>query len=322
MAAHRPFRFAIVGHAVEAGRWEPFARKAEALGYATLMLGEHVSIGTPGPIAGLMAAAAATTTLRVGSQVFANDLRHPALLAQEAATIDVLSGGRLELGLGSGWLGLDYEALGLPLDPPGVRVSRLSEAVPLIKQLFREEAVTHQGSYYQVRNLNLMPKPLQRPHPPLLIGGGGRRVLSLAAREADIVSLDLLGTAEGTKDLATGMADAVAQKVAWVRQAAGERFDALEFHVLLQGVVVTTDRLQGAQQVAQAWAGMPSTVVSNAGGWSPEAILASPHVLIGTIEQMVADLQERRERYGISYLTVYADQLEAFSPVVARLAGT
>jgi probable F420-dependent oxidoreductase len=322
LAAHKPFRFGIVGRAVSAQGWAPFARKAEALGYSTLVLGEHVSVGTAGPIAALMAAAAATTSLRVGSHVFANDLRHPALLAQEAATIDVLSGGRLELGLGGGWLGLDYEALGLPLDPPGVRVSRLSEAVSLIKQLFGEEAVTHQGSYYHVQNLNLIPKPLQRPHPPLLIGGGGRRVLSLAAREADIVSLDIQGTAEGTKDVATLLAEAAAQKVAWVRQAAGERFGALEVHVLVQHVVVTADRLQGAQQVAEAWAGLPSAVVSNAAGWSREAMLTTPHALIGTIEQIVEDLQERRERYGISYLTVHAGALDAFSPVVARLAGT
>ncbi|HXT38169.1 MAG TPA: TIGR03621 family F420-dependent LLM class oxidoreductase [Chloroflexota bacterium] len=322
MAAQRPFRFGIVGPTVSAEGWAPFARKAEALGYSTLVRGEHVSMGSAGPIAALMAAAAATTSLRVGSHVFANDLRHPALLAQEAATIDVLSGGRLELGIDSGWLGLDYEALGLPLDPPGVRVSRLSEAVSLIKQLFGEEAVTHRGSFYDVRNLNLIPKPLQRPHPPLLIGGGGRRILSLAAREADIVSLDIQGTAEGAKDVATMMDEAVAQKIAWVRQAAGERFGALELHVLVQNVVVTADRLQEAQQMAEALASRPSTVLSNAAGWSREAILTSPHALIGTIEQIVEDLQERRECYGISYLTVYAGALDAFSPVVARLAGT
>jgi hypothetical protein len=146
--------------------------------------------------------------------------------------------------------------------------------------------------------------------------------LSLAAREADIVSLDILGTAQGTKDVATMMAEAVAQKVEWVRHAAGERFRALEFHALVQNVLVTADRLRGAQQVADEFAGLPATWVSNATGWSPEAILASPHALIGTIDQIVEDLQERRERYGISYLTMYADQIDAFSPVVARLAGT
>jgi probable F420-dependent oxidoreductase len=244
MAVHKPFRFGVVGPGVSAEGWASFARRAEALGYSTLVLGEHISLGTAGPIAGLMAAAA-TTFLRVGSHVFANDLRHPALLAQEAATIDVLSAGRLELGLGSGWLGMDYEALGLPLDPPGVRVSRLGEADPLVKRLCSGEAVTHQGSYYRVRGLQLVQKPLQRPHPPLLVGGGGRRVLSLAAREADIVSLDIRGTADGTKDVTTVMAEAVAQMVDWVRQAAGERFGALELHGLVEDVLVTADRLGG-----------------------------------------------------------------------------
>ena len=201
MAMDTPFRFGIVSEVTTREEWVALARRSEALGYSTLLVGEHPSFGGTGPIAAAMAAAAATTSLRVGWHVLANGFRNPVLLAQEAATIDVLSGGRLKLGIGAGWLRTDYDALGIPFPPPGVRVDRLAEAIPLIKRLLGTEAVTHTGAHYQVQDLDLMPKPLQHPHPPLFVGGAGRRMLSLAAREADIVSLDAASTVEGTKDL-------------------------------------------------------------------------------------------------------------------------
>ncbi|MDQ2997808.1 MAG: TIGR03621 family F420-dependent LLM class oxidoreductase, partial [Chloroflexota bacterium] len=279
------------------------------------------SFGSLGPLAALMAAADATTTLRLGSMVFANDFRNPVLLAQEAATIDLFSDGRFEFGIGSGWLRDDYIAVGTPFDPPAIRIQRLAEAVPLIKQLFGDTPVTFAGKYYQVENLNLMPKPKQRPHPPILIGGGGRRVLTLAGQEADIVSIDFKGTAAGTKDIATSTDDAVAEQVAWVRAAAGARFDDLELHSLILMMRVADNRHQAAEQMAAELATFPVTWVSNA-VLSPEQILASPHFLVGTVDQMVADLQMRRERYGISYITVFGDSVDTFSPIVARLAGS
>ncbi len=322
MGTHRPFRFGTTDISpASRAEWAAYARKVEDLGYSTLVMGDHFSFGGLGPLAALMAAADATTTLRLGSMVFANDFRHPVLLAQEAATIDLFSDGRLEFGLGSGWLRDDYAAVGMPFDPPATRIQRLAEAVPLIKQLFGDTPVTFAGNYYQVENLNLKPKSKQRPHPPILIGGGGRRVLTLAGQEADIVSIDPKGTAAGTKDIATSTADAVAEQVAWVRAAAGARFDNLELHSLLLMVRVSDNRHHAAAQVAAEVAAFPATWVTNP-VLSAEQILASPHFLIGTVDQMVADLQMRRERYGISYITVFGDSVDTFSPVVARLAGS
>jgi probable F420-dependent oxidoreductase len=323
MAAHKPFRFGVgAGPAQSRPEWVAAARKIEALGYSTMVMGEHLGfaeVGGMGPIAGLMAAADATTTLRLGSAVFNNDFRHPYMLAQEAATIDMLSDGRLELGLGGGWLKADYDVSGVPFDPPALRIERLEEAVTLIKRLYGDEPVTFAGRHYQVQDLNLFPKPTQRPHPPIFIGGGGRRVLTLAAREADIVGLDPKGTAAGTKDLATTTAQGVDEQLGWLRAAAGERFDSLELHILVFAVEVTDDRRRGAERVAEMVASIPSTIISNAP--SAEQVLESPQFLVGTIAQIVDDLQERRERYGISYITVFAEYVDVLSPVVAQLAG-
>jgi probable F420-dependent oxidoreductase len=296
------------------------ARKVEALGYSTLATGEHLSLGGIGPVASIMAVAAATSSLRIASAMFANDFRHPVLLAQEAATIDLLSNGRLEFGIGGGWLRTDYVAAGLSFDPPAMRIARLEEAVALIKQLFGEEPVTFAGDFYRVDGLNLQPKPRQRPHPPFFIGGGGRRVLTLAAREATIVGLDPKGTAAGTKDAATMTAEVVDHLVSWVREAAGPRFSDLELHTNILALKIADDRRQGRDEIAAMFASLPPWMVSNA--LADEQILNSPYVLIGSIDQIVEDLQARRERYGISYVTVPGEFVDAFSPVVARLAGT
>jgi probable F420-dependent oxidoreductase len=267
-----------------------------------------------------MAAAVATTTLRIGSHVFANGYRHPVILAQEAGTLDLLSDGRLEFGIGAGWLPADYEAAGIPFYSPGERVSRLAEAVRLIKLLFQDAPVTFPGMHYQAQDLNLNPKPKQRPHPPIFVGGGGQRILSLAAREADIVSLDIKGRADGTLDLTTMTADAMDGMVASVRQAAGSRFGELELHSLVHVVSVTHDRNQGRDQLAQFLGGLPPTMVGDT-RIGVEQALDSPHVLIGSTEHIVETLQARRERYGISYITVFAENMDALSGVVARLAG-
>ncbi len=315
-----PFRFAISGSLpTSRTEWVALAQKVEALGYSTLVLGEHPTSGG-GPFAALMAAADATTTLRIGSHVLANDFRPPVLLAQEMAMLDLLSEGRVEFGIGSGWAQVDYANCGVPFDPPRVRIERLAEAVALLKRLFGDEPVTFQGRYYQVKELNLLPKPKQRPHPPLYIGGGGRRVLTLAAQEAAIVGLDAKGTQAGTKDLATTTTDALAQQIAWVREAAGTRFSELELHLLIYNVIVTEDRQQGAQQVAAGLAAMSSTMMSNT-SLTMEQILASPRYLIGTEEQIMAQLQACRERYGVSYFTIFARYIDAFRPIVAQLAG-
>jgi probable F420-dependent oxidoreductase len=321
MTSVKPFRFGTGMIPVQGSAdLADHARKVEALGYSTLGVGDHLSLGGIGPVASMMAFASATSSLRIASTVLTNDLRHPVLLAQEAATIDLLSDGRLELGIGGGWLRTDYDAVGLPFDSPAVRIARLEEAVALIKQLFGEEPVTFAGDFYRVERLNLQPKPRQRPHPPFFIGGGGRRVLALAAREATIVGLDPKGTAAGTKDAASMTAGVVDDLVALVREVAGPRFPDLELHVNILALKITDNRRQGRDDIATLFASMPPWMVSNA--LADEDIPDSPFVLVGSLDQIVEDLQARRERYGISYVSVPSELVDAFSPVVARLAGT
>ena len=308
----RPFRFGVAaGSAPSREAWAALARRAEDSGYATFLLADHFVNEFP-PIAALMAAADATSSIRVGSFVFDNDFRHPALLAKEAATLDLLSGGRFEFGIGAGWHQPEYEQVGLPFEPAGVRIARLTEALSIIKQFFTQETVTLAGAHYHITNLQAFPKPAQRPYPPIFIGGGGKKVLTLAGQEADIVGLHLKVNADGTVDLSERTEAGLAQKAAWVRQAAGERFEAIELSLLLGGVVITDNREQAAEQRARE---------RNLPGVTAEYILANPYLLIGTVEQLVEQVQQRRERYGISYLVVGEEYMEALAPVVARLAG-
>jgi probable F420-dependent oxidoreductase len=263
-----------------------------------------------------MAAAAVTTTLRLGSLVFGNDFRHPVVLAREAATIDLLSEGRLEFGLGTGWEKDDYERTGMPLDPPGTRVGRFEEAVQLIKKLFGDEPVTFSGQYYAVSGLNGLPKPAQRPHPPILIGGGSRRMLSLAVREATIVSVNTRTTASGDVDWSSNTAAATDRKVKWVQQMAGDRFGDLELNILVLAAIVTDRPRESAERLAQQWGITPDQI-------SLDDLLASPHFLFGSDDEIVETLQMRRDRYGISYVTVSEEEsMDSFAPIVARLSGT
>ncbi|HEU5099259.1 MAG TPA: TIGR03621 family F420-dependent LLM class oxidoreductase [Roseiflexaceae bacterium] len=326
MASGKPFRFGAIGEATTREGWAELARTVEARGFSTLLAGDHPAGGGLAPLPALVAAADATTTLRLGTHVLANDFRNPVLLAQEAATLDVLSGGRFELGIGTGWWHADYNSIGVAFDSPGTRVSRLAEAVPLIKRLLQEDAVTFEGNYYRVQSALVTPKPVQRPYPPIMIGGGGRRILSLAAREADIVSLDPVGTPEGTKDLATITAEALEQQLGWVRTAAGARFDSLELQTLIYAVAVTDDRRQTAEQLVEFLAGLPPSFMCNTRR-TMEEVLTSVRFLIGTHEEIAEQLLERRERYGISYIAVLdlpglPSNIDALSPIVTKLAGT
>lgn len=308
-----PFQFGVnTTSASSREAWIGTAQKAESLGFHSLLVADHLG-NQLGPTAALVAAAAATTTLRVGSFVFGNDFRHPVYLAQEAATIDLLSGGRFELGLGTGWMRSDYDVSGIPFDPPGTRVSRLIEAVQIIKGFFAESPFSFTGQYYSVRNLDGRPKPAQKPHPPLMLGGGSQRILSLAAREADIVSVNLKTTAQGTLDFSSSTAEAAAQKIAWVRRAAGERFGDLILNLLVPIVVVTEKQQEAARQVLRRYHSPDDDA-------SVQELLESPSALIGTVDQIVEQLQERRERFGFSYIVVF-EPMEQFAPVVERLAG-
>lgn len=312
MTPVRPFRFGVQASGpATAQEWAALARKVEDLGYATLTCADHLR-DQFAPIPALTAAALATTTLRVGTMVLANDFRHPAMVAKEAATLDVLSEGRFELGLGAGWQLTDYETTGLPLDPPGRRIGRLEEAIRVIKALFADGPVDFAGEHYEINGLEGTPKPVQRPHPPIVIGGGGPRVLALAAREADVVGLNV-NLAVGVLDDRAGSnatEEATQAKLDIIQSAAGDRFDQIELQVRVHAVVVTDDRQGMAELLAPGL------------GISPDAALASPHALAGSPEAIVDDLLARRDRWGISAITVSLDALDAMAPVVAQLAGT
>lgn len=308
----RPFRFTVqASRLAHPDELRPLARKAESLGVSALTLADHVD-DQLAPIAALMAAADATTSLEVGSLVFANDYRHPALLAKEAATIDVLSGGRLIFGIGAGWMSSDYESTGIPMDRPGVRIRRLEEALEVITRLWAEGPVDFEGEFYSVRGLEGLPKPAQSPRPRIMIGGGGPKILALAARRADIIGLNPTLTA-GVIDAAAGpsaTAAATEEKVRVIRDAAGDRFDDIELQTRVHLAIITDDRDSVLDLFAQGF------------GLTPDEARHSPHALCGTVEQIVDDLVERRERYGISTVGISASSLDDLAPVIERLAGT
>jgi probable F420-dependent oxidoreductase len=255
-----------------------------------------------------------TTTLRIGSNVLANDFRHPLVLAAELAAIDALSDGRLICGIGSGFWHVDYEQSGIPLVTPGERIGRLEEAVQVITRAFGSSAASFEGRYYTIREATLAVRPVQQPHPPLLIGGGSPRVLALAAREASIVGINIRTTRDGSLDPESLSPAATAAKVARVRAAAGARMSEIELSMLCGFVRVTTDREGVAAELAAGWNGAGVAV-------TPAQILASPHALIGPAERLAEDVVRLREAYGVSFVVIPEDQIDAFAPVVARLAG-
>jgi probable F420-dependent oxidoreductase len=310
-AAPRPFRFGVQASTAADGQaWVALARQVEELGYSTLTMPDHFG-DQLAPVPALMAAASVTTTLRVGALVWDNDYKHPVVLAKELATMDVLSGGRLEIGLGAGWMATDYEQSGIPFDSNKVRVDRFEEGLTVIKSAMRGEPFSFSGEHYTITDYSGSPRPVQSPCPPVLIGGGGPRVLSIAAREADIVGINgtLAAGAIGPDAIASMTAEAVDQKIETVRAAAGSRIDDIEFNVRAFLVRVTDDREGATEQIA----GFVSV--------DPEMVRATPFVLIGTPEEIVEDLLQRRERWGFSYVIVGGEDVEPFAPVVAALAG-
>ena len=308
-----PFRFGIQCSSppeVSRTSWAALARRLEDIGVHRMTVSDHLD-DQLAPIAALMAAADATTTLRIGSMVLCNDYRHPAVMAKEAATLDVLSDGRFELGLGAGWMTSDYQHAGLDFDPAPVRIARLEEAIEVVKGLFSDGPCTFAGQHYRIDGLSGSPKPLQSPL-PLMVGGGGRKVLELAGRHADIVGLNpsLPG---GVIDASVGpdaSAAATERKVGWIRAAAGDRFDAIELQTRIHLVVVTDGREAMADALAEGF------------GLSPSEALDSPHALCGTVDQIADDLVARRERFGISAIGLSLGDLDAMAPVITRLAGT
>jgi probable F420-dependent oxidoreductase len=308
----KPFRFGVnVWRATSRAEWVEKARQLEGLGYTVLNVPDHLA-DLFAPLPALVSAAEATTRLRVGTHVLNNDLRHPVLVAREAATVDLLTDGRFELGLGAGHMQSEYAQAGLGFDAAGTRVARLAEAVTIIKGLLRGEPVTFAGRHYRVTSHQIYPCPVQRPHPPVLIGGNGRQLLTLAAQEADIVGLTGFTLRRGgtAPDFAGWTAAGIEERMQLIREAAGARYDRLELNALVQRVVVTDDRRHAAEELAGRWPQL-----------RPEEILQCPYVLLGTVAQIVEDLQAYRERWRISYYVIFEPYIDAFAPVVARLAG-
>jgi probable F420-dependent oxidoreductase len=286
-----------------------FARHVEESGYHTLVMPDHFGPRlTLAPA--LVLAAEATSRLRVGSLVYDNDFRHPAQLAQEVASIDLLTDGRFEFGLGAGWLKSEYDAAGIPFDEGGTRVERMAEALQIIRALLRGTPLTIEGRYYRLTGLTGSPMPKQQPHPPILIGGGGRRLLTLAAREADVISIMPRSRRDGGGlEDADASAEAFERKLAWIRDGAGDRFSRIELNTLVQSVVISDHPLDAAKPLAKEY------------GVEPENILETPLVLIGSVDQIAETLEQRRERFGLSYITVFEKDLESLAKVIARLGA-
>ena len=308
----RPFRFGVITSSAPDGKtWRERARRAEALGYSTLFMPDHFQ-DQWAPIVGLTIAVEATERLTVGALVFDNDYRHPVVLAKEMATLDLATEGRVEFGLGAGWKRTDYEESGMAYDRPGVRIARMAEGLAVMKALWASpEPVTYQGEHYRIDGAIGTPQPHTRPHPKVCIGGGGRKILSLAAREADIIGVNATLTAgELSAEAATTTTPAAFdEKVGWIREAAGARLDDIELQCHCAFVMVTDTREQIAESMAPAF------------GLSVDEALDVPIVLLGTVDQLCEAVEARRARYGFSYWIVPDTAMEAFAPVVERLAG-
>jgi probable F420-dependent oxidoreductase len=306
-----PFRFAVqLSRVGSADAWRAVARRIEELGYSTLFVPDHLD-DQFAPIVALCAAADATTRLRVGSLVFDNDFRHPVVLAKEIATLDLLSNGRVEFGLGAGWMTSDYEQSGITYDPPAVRVERMAEGLAIMKSLWETGTATFEGTHYRVTGAVGQPQPQQRPHPPVIIGGGSRRVLGVAGRQADIVGLNPRLTAGhiGAETIASTAAEHYDQRLEWVKESAGDRFDDLELQCLTFVVQITDDQAEATKRLAELMS------------VTPDQIAQTPICLIWTVEQIIVTLEERRERFGFNYVVVHEGEMEAFAPVVAALSG-
>ena len=310
----RRFRFGVIcaGKEIRTGHdFTELARRVEGHGFSTLFVPDHFVDHPLAPMVALAHAAAVTSTLRIGPLVLGNDYKHPVVLAREAATLDVLSGGRLEFGIGAGWMTVDYEKAGIALDRPGIRIARLAEAITILKGLFAPGEFTFSGEHYQVTALDGHPKPVQNPM-PFTIGGGGPKVLALAAREAQVVGVNAnlrAGTPDSPETVSSLTATATDEKLAWLRDAAGARFSELEIQTLCGFTSVTHD-------AAKIFEGMAAHF-----GVTPADARLAPVTLVGTEDEIIELLETRRDRWHMSYVVVESSAIDAFAPIVARLNG-
>jgi probable F420-dependent oxidoreductase len=320
----RPFRFGCQAYrATSRKEWVDLARRVEDQGYSALHVADHY-IGpgealdptghraqTLAAVPAMAVAAEVTTTLLVGSRLLCVGYHHPVVLAKEAATLDVLSQGRFELGLGAGWLAPEYAAMGVPFAPAGERIRLLAETVDLVRQSFAGGPVDVAGEQVRVRGFRALPEPVRDGGPPIMIGGGGPKVLRLAGELADIVSVNFNNStgALGPESVRSSTAEQTARKIGWVREGAGERFGALELEIGAYYVAVEGRTAATAEQLATRLR------------ISVAELATFPHALTGSVDSICDVLEERRETYGLSYVTVGDAVADAFAPVVERLAG-
>jgi probable F420-dependent oxidoreductase len=320
----KPFRFGLQAYAPNSGKeWRELARKAEASGFSSFHLADHI-IG-PGPalaatghpvqtvaaIPAMAVAAEATSTIKVGCRVLCVDYRNPVMLAKEVATLDFFSEGRLELGLGAGWLQGEYEAIGVPFDRAGVRIDRFEEVITLLRASFAEGELNIDTPHVHAVGFEAVPKPFTKSGPPIMIGGGAKRILTIAGREADIVSLNFNNSSGklGADGIGSSTAELTDQKIQWIKDGAGARFDQIEIEIAAYFTIVTPDGEGTRAKMAPMF------------GMTPEVFAEHPNALIGSVDEICDRIVERRERFGISYVSFGASVIDAVIPVVERLAG-
>jgi probable F420-dependent oxidoreductase len=320
----KPFRFGLQAYAPNSGKeWRELARKAESSGFSSFHLADHI-IG-PGPaltatghpvqtvaaIPAMAVAAEATSTIKVGCRVLCVDYRNPVMLAKEVATLDFFSEGRLELGLGAGWLQGEYEAIGVPFDRAGVRIDRFEEVIALLRASFAEGELNIDTPHVHAVGFEAVPKPFTKSGPPIMIGGGAKRILTIAGREADIVSLNFNNSSGklGADGIGSSNAELTDQKIQWIKDGAGARFDQIEIEIAAYFTIVTPDGAGTRAKMAPMF------------GMTPEVFAEHPNALIGSVDEICDRIVERRERFGISYVSFGASVIDAVIPVVERLAG-
>jgi probable F420-dependent oxidoreductase len=319
ISSPRPLRTAVYAPPLgaDARAWAGQLAAIEAAGFTAVTVSDHFSYGAMDPVAGLAAIAGMTSRVRLMALVFCNDYRHPVVLHKAAATVDVLSGGRLDLGMGAGFLSAEYAAAGLAYDTPAVRIARLQEALDVVQALFRAEPVTHAGRYYSVE-LTGRPAPVQRPHPPLVIGGGGKRMLTLAGQRASIVGIHSnlgRGTAYDAGVIEDMLPEGMQAKIGWARaaaQQAGRDPDSLDYlYISWSTSVVDSPRQTRAalQAVAQRF------------GVDPQVARRSLGLLVGTAEECYQQLMERRDSYGLNYPNLGVADMGMLAPLAERIAS-
>ena len=321
---NKPFRFGLQAYAPNSGKeWRELARKAESSGFSSFHLADHI-IG-PGPalaatghpvqtvaaIPAMAVAAEATSTIKVGCRVLCVDYRNPVMLAKEVATLDFFSEGRLELGLGAGWLQGEYEAIGVPFDRAGVRIDRFEEVIALLRASFAEGELNIDTPHVHAVGFEAVPKPFTKSGPPIMIGGGAKRILTIAGREADIVSLNFNNSSGklGADGIGSSTAELTDQKIQWIKDGAGARFDQIEIEIAAYFTIVTPDGEGTRAKMAPMF------------GMTPEVFAEHPNALIGSVDEICDRIVERRERFGISYVSFGASVIDAVIPVVERLTG-